>query len=526
MAIVSYGRISVTKLSNGKDGDDGITVNLATEHVSIPVDGNLFILEAPVKRIPVKCYRGVTNITSTATIRVTTVLETTDQLDIYVDANNNIVVTPTLGGQLPWKSKDIEVSISVPNSGTLNKVIHIETALSTEISIGSTNLARDTRTLAMHPITALRCNITKTVTDDATRLSSKSLNFTFDSVSSTTQDVGFEIEDLFSSPNYNGKVFTLSFYIKASKEIIISKLGFDSGGFISTSPHIDGCVVTTSWTKVTRTWTYNLAGASKFIMKAVNVFTAGTVISISDIKIESGYFATDWNPNPSDTEDELNELFSETERINMEYRNIHAAINGDPETLNPGLIADLETLRDKGAGFDKYIRDYFAENGIIDQIKESISTISGGQDGLRGEVSDFIAKYTDSNQGMLDIVNRASTVAQTANDWIASFKEDGTTIGSLNFDPRNGLTVMTDNVSDDDDQNYRTTISSKQFVCQMWDPNTQGYTKEVFSLSEDLFITKRLSVTNGVDMGILKFVNTQDNGVQGIDVVLGEGVDD
>lgn len=517
----SFGLISITKVINGSDG---ITFTLATDHINIPVDNNMNITEAIVRRIKYTCQRSGTNVS--CTVVPTDVAMQNDGYSVSVDnTNKQIVFTPVMGANLSWSTRDLNFLVTTPD-GTFEKVITVDTVLSPELSMGNTNLVRNSAKFSTHPTTNVRCTVTKEVSDDPTKVSGKAMSYTISEISANvgSSQVGFEIADLFSSSDYMGKRYTVSFYIKANRAMLIQNVGFDSGGMFKTNGS-NGLNVTTSWVKVSNSWVYNVGGGCKFILTS-NTFQNGDVISISDFKVESGFFAGDWSPHPLDVEDDLNELYSTTDAIQVSYRDIHAAINGDPEGLNPGLIAGLEEVRDKGQAIDRYIREYFEENGVIDQIKENVSSIIGDQSGLKSEVTQLTAKYNDSNKSLLEIFEKASAVAQTASEWIASFEENGTSIGSISFNPHTGLTVMTDSETDESSKMYRTVISSNQFVCQMWDPNTQTYSKDVFSLSEDKFITRRLSVSNGIDLGILKFVNTQDNGVAGIDVVLGEGIDE
>lgn len=505
----TYGFISISRLFNG---DDGYSVFLSSESINVPVNNELVVMDSTAKRIKVTamCGKSEVSVNLTANTSLTGITVVRDNTNKYIN------LTPTKNAKLPAKENTIKVTMVIDGTMTIEKDISVSAVLSSDLSMGGVNLVRDSASLYRHQLDGIRANVNKTDQPDETFLSGTIIDHALSSVSAlSTQTAGFSYPTMFADTSYNGKVYTYSFWIKASKSMTLDRLGFLSGGTLT------NVALTTAWKKVTHTWVYTSGSDNSFIAEAKgNVATNGTVISIADLKVESGYFATDWSPNPADTNDVIKEIRANTENVMGAYSSIYAILNGDKDNDpdGEGLIDIVNRNMTNLGALEQALNDYSAQNDqTIEAINVNVSKIEATANGLSTTVGSLKAPVEAASKWIADY----SSMVQSTNQWMLDFVQNGITIGSLDFSPERGLTIKTSNPEDATDHLYSTTISSKELSCKMYDPKTGSFTKDVFALSEDYFVTKRLKVSNGIDLGTLKFVNTQDNGVQGIDVVPG-----
>lgn len=106
----------------------------------------------------------------------------------------------------------------------------------------------------------------------------------------TTAGAGPHTQIFDKTPDKVGKVYTWSFWAKASVEKT-GNLGSEAGG-------LKAVRLTTSWQKFTHTWTFTDTQYSSFTWYLA--WKVGEILYVRDLKIEEGNQATDWTPAPED----------------------------------------------------------------------------------------------------------------------------------------------------------------------------------------------------------------------------------
>lgn len=242
-------------------------------------------------------------------------------------------------------------------------------------------------------------------------------------------------------------------------------------------------------------------------------------------KIEYGKRATTWVPHPEDIPTKLIEIQNSTENIKSDYYNLNAIVRGEIDDngniIPNGLLSEIDNLNDLIKGVNEQLDSHSLN---IETLIFNWNSIEQNQNGIIsqvGEIEKVLDIDNNTGTGLIETLRRTSEIAQTAYNYSQSYEKDGMKIGGMIFDPVEGLSIQT-NLDDSTEGMYKTVISGSEFNCFI--RNESGaYDTLAFGLSEDLFITKRLKVSNGLDLGSLKFINTEQDRVKGIDIVYAKG---
>ncbi|WP_299323529.1 phage tail spike protein [uncultured Gemella sp.] len=130
----------------------------------------------------------------------------------------------------------------------------------------------------------------------------------------------FNLTDLVKT-QFQNETLTWSIDIKASRNITLNSVGFESNG----QKKVD---ISTNWTRISHTFTNRF---SKFYMFTFNDpttnFNNGDKIYIRLPKLETGNIATDWTPASEDVEQNVNELNTWKQTTNQTLNTVTSTLN-------------------------------------------------------------------------------------------------------------------------------------------------------------------------------------------------------
>ena len=111
----------------------------------------------------------------------------------------------------------------------------------------------------------------------------------------------FNLTDLVKT-QFQNETLTWSIDIKASRNITLNKVGFETNG----QKKVD---ISTNWTRISHTFVNRFSNYYMFTFNSPTTnFNNGDKIYIKLPKLETGNVATDWTPAPEDVEQNVNEL--------------------------------------------------------------------------------------------------------------------------------------------------------------------------------------------------------------------------
>ena len=130
----------------------------------------------------------------------------------------------------------------------------------------------------------------------------------------------FNLTDLVKT-QFQNEQLTWSIDIKASRNITLNSVGFESNG----QTKID---VTTDWTRFSHTFVNRFSNFYMFTFNNPTTnFNNGDKIYIKLPKLEKGNIATDWTPAPEDDQQSINDLNSWKQTANQTLNTVSSTLN-------------------------------------------------------------------------------------------------------------------------------------------------------------------------------------------------------
>nr|DAD61467.1 MAG TPA: tail protein [Caudoviricetes sp.] len=271
--------------------------NVATDWTPAPEDNNAFVKNTEFSSKFTESARGITNQLAA--------LENYKNQDGTRVANLQIWVQNNTANQLTAERRNIEKWVNDKGYATTsvveNKVRETANSFSREISnvrnsiptsLGGRNYVIDSKNLKAKPHWGSN-KWDESVDGDTIILTKKD--------GSDKTGFWFNLTDLVKT-QFQNETLTWSIEIKASRNITLNSVGFESNG----QTKVD---VTTNWKRYSYTFVNRFTNYYMFTFNNPTTnFNNGDKIYIKLPKLETGNVATDWTPAPEDVEQNVNEL--------------------------------------------------------------------------------------------------------------------------------------------------------------------------------------------------------------------------
>ena len=290
--------------------------NVATDWTPAPEDNNAFVKNTEFSNKFNENARGINNQLSA--------LETYKNQDGARIANMQIWVQNNTANQLTAARRSIESWINekgyATNSVVENKVQETANTFSREISnvrnsiptsVGGRNYITDSKNLKAKTHWGSG-KWDEEVDGDTIILTKKD--------GSDKTGFWFNLTDLVKT-QFQNETLTWSIDVKASRNITLNSVGFESNGQTK-------LVVTTDWKRYSYTFVNRFSNYYMFTFNnpAIN-FNNGDKIYIRLPKLEKGNIATDWTPAPEDEQQRINELNSWKQTTTETLNTVSSTLN-------------------------------------------------------------------------------------------------------------------------------------------------------------------------------------------------------
>lgn len=289
---------------------------ISTDWTPAPEDNNAFVKNTEFSSKFTESARGINN--------QLTALENYKNQDGVRVANMQIWVQNNTASQLATARRSIESWVNekgyATTSAVENKVQETANSFSREISnvrnsiptsLGGRNYIIDSKNLNAKTHWGSG-KWDETVDGDTIILTKKG--------GSDKTGFWFNLTDLVKT-QFQNETLTWSIEIKASRNIALNLVGFESNG----QTKVD---VTTNWKRYSYTFVNRF---SKFYMFTFNDpttnFNNGDKIYIKLPKLETGNIATDWTPAPEDSQQSINELNSWKQTATETLNTVSSSLN-------------------------------------------------------------------------------------------------------------------------------------------------------------------------------------------------------
>lgn len=210
---------------------------------------------------------------------------------------------------------------------------------------------------------------------------------------SDTYGFYFNLTDLVKT-QFQNETLTWSIEIKASRNMTLSNVGFESNGL----KQVD---ITTEWQKISHTFINKFTNVFAFVFyNPTAAFDNGDKIYIRLPKLEKGNIATDWTPAPEDVEQNVNELNSWKQTATQTLNTVTSTLN---DTVRHSQLR---------VGPDKID---FGSNQVFDG-RNLASMLSVSPESIQA-ISDRVI-ITPSNENLVDVNFRESVVSSNRDIWI------------------------------------------------------------------------------------------------------------
>ena len=205
----------------------------------------------------------------------------------------------------------------------------------------------------------------------------------------------FNLTDLVKT-QFQNETLTWSIDIKASRNITLNSVGFESNG----QKKVD---ISTNWTRISHTFVNRFSNYYMFTFNTPTTnFNNGDKIYIKLPKLEIGNVATDWTPAPEDVETNVNELNTWKQTATETLNTVSSGLN---DTVKHSQ------LRIGANGIN------FGSNQVFDGRNLS-SMLSVSPESIQA-ISDRVI-ITPSNENIVSQEFRENAVSSSRDTWITS----------------------------------------------------------------------------------------------------------